>query len=344
MMARLHWIIALLLPVAVVAVALAGRQRGPPRCVLHVGPARTGTTSLQAVLHQHRATLLADGVHQATTFTVAERNPLTDFFPNFPPGKYLAALLFAVGSCGEGTTNCHLLHQIYRPWWLALRRWLDRQAAEGRDVVLSAEGLSDPLTNISLLAAVLRPFRTTVVVGYRPAFDWLLSAQRAQLVFKNGALNGATIGILSTDPTLPAFTNAVAHRYSAHFDDIRILPLGLAGQVAAAEKFVCAILSATRTCRSMRGRTPIWANNGSRMVSARAPRGAAAAAGGGGAGVPVCPDDSDFERMLESTVASAEGVRHLYPAAGIEPTNRTALRLRLQHLKDTAAFCKCATT
>lgn len=45
-------------------------------------------------------------------------------------------------------------------------------------IVLSSETLGKASVNRSLLASVLAPFKTTVVVGYRIFFDWILSVIR----------------------------------------------------------------------------------------------------------------------------------------------------------------------
>merc|ERR1719491_157475 len=64
------------------------------------------------------------------------------------------------------------------PVWRTFVSWVQAKARNRENIVLSSENLDRESIHISLLANVLAPFRTTVVVAYRPFFEWVPSIHR----------------------------------------------------------------------------------------------------------------------------------------------------------------------
>lgn len=114
-----------------------GHLLPPGARVLHIGPHKTGTTSLQSAFHTHRREAAAAGVHYAG----ASRQPIA------------AALSVRAGDAGGP--------------WEGLRREVARQG--NRRVVISSEWFADAqAAGISRIVADLDPARLHVVVTLRP--------------------------------------------------------------------------------------------------------------------------------------------------------------------------------
>jgi hypothetical protein len=222
-----------------------------PRCVLHVGPPKTGTTTLQESFIRLRSKLVLDNWQQPQL-------PGRHVFP-----KNAANLAFFLQQ-RTSTSN-----QTDRAVWQAFESWLERQAAQGAHVLISAEGLSSAAVNITLLAAALRPFSTHIVLGYRPYYSWLASMHRQMwdATHTRCAAAGNTRPCTSALPlarwltrdrvvTMASprgmFTTAALQRYASHFGAgaISVLPL----DEALLESFACSssVLHARHTCGAIR--------------------------------------------------------------------------------------------
>ena len=255
-----------------------------PRCILHVGPHKTGSTTLQAMLFTLASTLQKDNWHQPSGLPCP---PRTEHGQNqcFHDHKNQANLASFLWAPSPNTTE---------PVWRAFERWVQAAAAKGENIVLSSEGFDRFTVNISLLARVLAPFSVTVVIGYRPFFEWVFSiyrqksyniirqdthvvdaccrsthvADRRMLQIKwssKNPENAANHANTSSRFTLSSwltprvatslgddndllFTNRLVRGYARHFDNIRVLPLG----TAMVNTFVCSILTAHLTCDFLR--------------------------------------------------------------------------------------------
>ena len=233
-----------------------GFLQGPkPECILHVGPHKTGTSSLQALLFQRASMLQSDGWHQppnlpGTTLDTGEYAHI----PGFKGGVNLALFL------QTRTPNTS------EPIWLAFASWVQAKARRRENIVLSSEEFDRTSAHISLLARVLNPlFRTTVVVGYRHFYEWAPSVYR-QISTTPGPVDGERVHSTFSRWLTPQvagtigtgryrgllFTNELVRRYSWLFGDIRVLPL----DAAFLNVFVCSFLNASRTCASLYDRPP----------------------------------------------------------------------------------------
>ena len=231
-----------------------------PRCILHVGPHKTGSTTLQVMLYTLASTLQKDNWHQPSRLPCP---PIES--PCFPqsrfPHKNQANLAFFLQKHTPNTAE---------PVWRAFERWVQAAAAKGENIVLSSEEFDRFTVNISLLARVLAPFSVTVVIGYRPFFEWVFSIYRQIKWSSKNPENAANHANTSSRFTLSSwltprvatslglgfsqiglgwvFTNRLVRGYARHFDNIRVLPLG----TAMVNTFVCSILTAHLTCDFLR--------------------------------------------------------------------------------------------
>jgi len=308
-----------------------------PRCLLHVGPYKTGTTTLQTALYMHEKILERDGWHQPRDLGKQLLGP-KGHKAFATVGSFFAGLLPPNATEPNATVG-----EMFR-------RWISTRASRHENIVLSTETLSLASVNTSLLASFLTRFDTTVVIGYRLFFDWILSLFR-QLHWAMHKIYGNTVGktmklsrwlrpaiIAGSDPTIKDCGNCTGHRYftddlvrtyARHFDDIRLLPLG--SEMVAT--FVCSMMGAPLTCASLL-KTPAKVMN----VKARPPpppappglyAGVCASQGG-------CLDQEIRAMLLARANSSATKVASFLPLQQIV-LNDTELGIRL----DALGLCFC---
>lgn len=228
-----------------------GLAPSPPRCVLHVGPHKTGSTTLQQALGRDSTRLMmlsSDGWQYPLTL----------------PGP------FAFGDV-KNPANLALYLRGFKDAdplvWPTFERWLADRSEAQENVLITSEEFDDSDVNISLLAAALRPFATTVVMSHRPFYSWLPSVHRELC---NADI---TAGPACRTPGVPPlarwltrgqvlemvspsgfFTLAVLQRYARFYGDLFVLPL----DDKLLETFVCSptILYAQRTCSEIRSAPP----------------------------------------------------------------------------------------
>jgi len=131
------------------------------------------------------------------------------------------------------------------------RSWSARRAALRQNIIVSTEELDRPSVHIAQLVPALRGFRTTVVVGYRPFFDYLVSYhnQLALLPLHYSPPLAAWLTVKTMAQRALQFTPAVAARYAKHFgDSVRVLPL----HHLFVRDFFCDIVHASATCAEVR--------------------------------------------------------------------------------------------
>ena len=150
--------------------ARAARRR--PLAILHVGPRKMASSSLQAAIANFAGTLQKDGFDIPGLASGTQRLAAA------------AAHLRCRGNDGDGAQNetgpalssslsCGDVDA--RHGWGELVHALVTARHAGRSIVLSAEDLGLPETNIEALASALHDFDVKVVVMYQPLFEWMAS-------------------------------------------------------------------------------------------------------------------------------------------------------------------------
>ena len=216
-----------------------------PKCFLHVGPHKTGTTTLQTALYTHAYLLEQDGWHQPSRNQFSQENQ---------GPKQFASVAFSIQKDEPNESAV----------WQSFEGWISARVRRNESIVLSSEELDRRSVQRSLLASVLAPFETTVVVGYRIFFDWILSLYR-EIGDRQHHIAGGVV--VAADKNMPLsrwltpsiisgydstfndryFTDDLMRAYARHFDDIRVLPLSS----ATVTTLVCAFMGAHRTCASL---------------------------------------------------------------------------------------------
>jgi len=297
-----------------------------PECILHVGPHKTGTTSLQTLLARKAAMLQSDGWNQPPDL------PAGHFSKSH--GRSLAKNMADVALfLQEGSPN------MEEPVWRGFVSWVQARARNRENIVLSSEEFDRESVNISLLASVLTEFKTTVVIGYRPFLEWVPSVHR-QISGKNDGVDvlsrwltpdmATTMGTIGADGYQicgtwcgivggPLFTDSLVRLYALHFKSIRVLELN----EAFLNTFVCSFLSANRTCASL-------SNKPDKMMNVRAPATVDACTPQG-----ECLDRDVRTVLLDRTFSSATEV------ASLSPTPLEVNKTKLEQKLDALGLCFC---
>jgi len=142
-----------------------------PKLILHVGPQKTGTTSIQSLLNDKRVlrSLQEDG------YTVAESN--------FRQMKRIIALCFSTPPPGN-KRDCTM--------WTELLDRFDGAYDKNNSVILSVEELVNIPSNdftTSLWRGLLERWDIQVILFYRPFHQWIYSMyvqDRKSLMFRTG--------------------------------------------------------------------------------------------------------------------------------------------------------------
>ena len=129
------------------------------RAIVHVGPHKVGSTSLQTVLEKGRGALASDN------FALC---PSRFAGGHWTGAKSSANVAFCLSGRSPQGINCTLVLTDFG-------KFLDGARQAGRGIVVSSEEFDHPAMDISSLAAALHGFETEVVVLHRPYFDWLRS-------------------------------------------------------------------------------------------------------------------------------------------------------------------------
>ncbi len=146
-----------------------------PRAILHVGPHKMGSSSLQAALSSFQHVLAKDG------FNV----------PAVRDGRQRLVAMAAHLRCnnGDNATRDAREQTALERWpnplrcedetvnegWAATLRELEEARTEKRGLMLSSEDLDLPETDVEDLISSLRDYNLTAVVMYRPFFEWMIS-------------------------------------------------------------------------------------------------------------------------------------------------------------------------
>jgi len=113
-----------------------------------------------------------------------------------------------------------------------------------------------------LLSSLLPTEQTTIVVGYRPFHDFMLSVYREEHFHGNERAKGTLAAYLQPEiirENANIFTDAVVERYSAHgYADIALVPMGS----SMVTDLTCSLLCAKHTCGLSR-------RHGARVINSR---------------------------------------------------------------------------
>lgn len=271
------------------------------RAIVHVGPHKVGSTSLQTALEKGRGTLASDNFA---------------LYPSrFEGGYWTGAKSCAnVANCLSGSSphdiNCTLVLTDFG-------KFLDGARRAGRSIILSAEKFDDPNMDIPSLAAALHGFETEVVVLHRPFFDWLRSMYseiHPPMSLEEFAADRILDAASGRDTVAwgrcSMSSVAVYTRYSQHFRNVTMRGLA-AGYIT---RFVCIDVRAKAFCRHLQTTPETHARNGSKSV--------AYWHGGGGC---MAADQKEF---LWAVSAVIEAQAQALMATGKMPMNLTELRDR----------------
>ena len=164
-----------------VIVAVAAK----PKCILHIGPHKTGSTSLQSMLCDYKTKLNQDGF----VFPQGMRSEHgRKHFKSCPKNMASVAIDLRANYTGpwdDITTTWKgwqptIRHQSFGNAGVhtGFEQFLNHAEQKNHSIVVSAEEFDRPGVDCKILKRWLRPFDTTVVVGYRPFFDFLLSIHK----------------------------------------------------------------------------------------------------------------------------------------------------------------------
>ena len=217
-----------------------------PRAIVHVGPHKVGSTSLQAALQHHRDDFARDN------FDLLPDRFESGFWDGPKSGANVANCL---SGKPRGATNCtRVLEQ--------LGDFLDHARRAKRGVILSSEEFDRPDMDMPALATALRGFDTTIVVMHRPYFEWLkswYSELHPSLSLEEFASADRIVGVAAGEAgrgqyctsvrlyncTDPLTSVQLYNRYKQQFRSVRMSNLA-EGYV---RDFVCNIVQANATCR-----------------------------------------------------------------------------------------------
>ena len=188
--------------------ALSAKTDAKPKAVVHVGPHKMGSTSLQEliflpeninILNQDKYEVPAHigsahiGFPPKAGADIAEcyqGSPCSD--PSCP--SYLRN---STDFSGESDRVCSVAMQE------AFDRFASQTAARGRNLMLSSEHF-DTAYDTAGLASTLDAFDTAIALSYRPLFDWMPSG--AQLHLPSLADLTLTLTLTLTSTLKPALT------------------------------------------------------------------------------------------------------------------------------------------
>ena len=215
-----------------------------PRAIVHVGPHKTGSTSLQTTLVLERATLLAQD-------NIA-------VLPNSIPGgtwranKAGANVAFCLSGLATTCCNCTEVLHYFEEFLKDARR-------ARRGIILSSEEFDKPRV-AEKLAATLRGFESTIAIVHRPYFDWVRSLYTQM---RRGLRPPMTLSeFVSADRIRDAAASldinsvSVYRRYAQHFSNVSMRPLGR-GYVT---DFMCLDVGANATCRKLKASPEVHKN------------------------------------------------------------------------------------
>jgi len=238
--------------------------RGRPRFILHVGPGKTGTSSLQDLLcgdPRLNAAFAKDGYAALFELSGAFRGPKA--------GANL--VYYFLGERSElGRSN--------NPFYTA-QTWRDFEAnvaaaaAANVSVIMTSEGFDDPSLGdeaLAPLAHALKRFDVTVVAAYRPFFDWFHSFY-TEICRSGHPMDCVPFDQYLRDDALATpssrarnrFTDAVRKRFQRHFPRVEVFNTLDRTEPSTTASFVCHhVPGALNACAAARNVSEVHANSG----------------------------------------------------------------------------------
>ena len=204
--------------------------------VLHVGPHKCASSYLQYNIYkQFRDEVEIDG------FALPS--------PSDIPGGFLGSKQFA-----NKAFMLHTGHEddIASAKWINVTEFFDRAHRAQKPLVISSEELDRSYVRFPLLKTILAPWRTHVVVIYRPFYDWVSSEHNS--LWKTRKISEPLaqwvtfdrLSLLASNESF--FSVAVRNRYLCH--GFRVTALALNSSLLL--DFVCGVMGASRTCQKLR--------------------------------------------------------------------------------------------
>lgn len=209
-------VLILLLDQQAVGATKKGAEDIGATLVIHVGPHKTGTTTIQNELASRASLLKVDG----WTFPHGRNN-------KFGPARCYF---------GEGREKCN-------SWLKAIAMF----KKNSQKVVISDEAWCKNKLDLGQLASDLSELNTTIIMFYRPFYEWIGSVYRQK---QKGSASPTGFARWLSNETMNAYAfdrnyvTSVYSRYAAHFSDVRVHTMG----PSLMTDIVCDDLNASRTC------------------------------------------------------------------------------------------------
>jgi len=227
------------------------QQQQRPKAVVHVGPHKTGSTSVQNMIHEELYSSLA-----ADRYTIP--NP-----QNSGNRKNMAGLAACFNPNRTNRISGRYKDSIEESIWQGFATFLDESHKNSSNILLSSEEFDRAGMDLLRLKFMLEPrFDTRIVVYYRRFFTWIASVHNQ--ISKTRTRNGGTfpniIDFIKKNDTLDYWgqlhSARVYQRYSKHFP---VTVIGLEDikdtKTSLEESFFCeGIPDARIGCDKMRAR------------------------------------------------------------------------------------------
>ena len=166
---------------------LSAKTVAKPKAVVHAGPHKMGSTSLQELVFLQSNILNEDSyqvpLHIGTTEDYKAGAIIAECYRGSPPSDLDHNQSVVGGRIGMCIGMCMLRSP---PCTVEIKEAFDRFASEtaarGSNLMLSSE-VFDTAYDTGGLASTLNAFDTTIAISYRPLFDWMQSGAQLQLPF-----------------------------------------------------------------------------------------------------------------------------------------------------------------
>jgi hypothetical protein len=216
--------------------------------MLHVGPPKTGSTTIQEETQALRESLRDDGVKVLDSRDLIPVRPASQmrnivascFSESCPPGESPHGVRLR--------TSCEQAHKLLCP---NLSETLKRFTEKSRITFLSSEVLGR-VSNMSLLASTLQDINTTIIVVYRPYYELFASRYRqrhrskakGQSDFNAYATSQQILHEFNMTSSLAAYL-----KFRTHFRNVKVHALS----DDLVPNVICNDLGAVHTCERVRG-------------------------------------------------------------------------------------------
>lgn len=227
--------------------ANTGSKETGPTVVIHVGPPKTGSKTVQHELCDRTSLLAQDG----WTYLRPQQ------FGSLAKGAGEKAQVANVAVCYSGETLDFVVNQTQTCLdWL---EYIDKLRGTPHKAVMSSEHFGQSTSvfakrashAVAQLASDLSHVTTKIVVVYRPFYDWIASVYRQR--YENKGYSKVGFALWLTDSTMEEyattiFSTSVYSRYAAHFSDVVVHKL----DSSLLTNIACDDLGAPMTCDSFR--------------------------------------------------------------------------------------------